>query len=434
MRAVISPSTIGVDGGQPLLYEAPPSKSYFQRLCAAALLWRGIAIFPNSGRSEDDAAALRIIEELGAKVERHGNRVTITSEGVKPRSGVVHCGESGLSARLFAPIAALSSTRVEIQGEGSLTSRPMDAVVEALRALNVTASSNDGYLPIVVQGPLKPGSIVIDGTTSSQVISGLLFALAASIVDDGLVTLRAKGLVSQPYIAMSCDVLRHFDFDARFDGDETCFIGGRRGLGPSYTLEIDTEMDWSSAAAIAIAASFGGSGIEINDLAKETHADAVILDILVQAGARVEVVERDIRSTIRPGSLRAFAYDCTNSPDLVPILSILATACKGESRISGLHRLTHKESDRTKTTSALLAGLGIDHSIEDDAFVIAGPQTPRASTIGGQNDHRIVMAAAIAALRADGPVTIEGAEAVRKSYPDFFADLQKLGVKLELHS
>ena len=399
-------------------------------MCAAALLRHGTTSIQDPGRSTDDAAALRIVEELGATVEQWDSLVCITSSGVvKPRTGTIDCGESGLAARLFAPIAALADVPVEIHGRGSLLGRPMAGVADTLREFGVVVSTREGYLPIVVHGPLQPRTAVVDGTQSSQIVSGILFALAASATAP--VALKAVGLVSRPYLEMSCEVLRTFDWNVRFDGIETCFI--EPALRHSHNLCIDTEDDWSSIAPMAVAASFGGSGIEIDGWRSDYQADASILDILSRAGSNVEEDEYRVCCSISPAPLRAFSVECTHSPDLIPILTILAAACNGRSQIYGLHRLVHKESNRANTTSALLTSLGIDYAIKDDAFVIWGPQTPRSAIVQSHNDHRIVMAAAIAALRADGPVTIEGAEAVSKSYPAFFQDLQSLGVTVQLH-
>lgn len=427
MRAVVHPSRIGVDG-KPAHYSPPPSKSHFQRLCAAALLHDGTTIIQNPGRSEDDAAALLIIEELGASVEPFRDEVRITSTGkVEPRTGVIHCGESGLSARLFAPIAALSSQQIEISGEGSLLKRPMTQTVDSLELLGATVSDFHSTLPFKIKGPIQPKSICIDGSQSSQTVSGALFALAATAAEP--ITLRAERLVSRPYLEMTCAVLQDFGWNVRFDGQETCFI--EPTLQTSRNMQVRTEPDWSSIAPIVVAAAFAGS-IEMDFQRKSRQADGTILGILRRANAGMEVNRALTQLWIIPYTLYAFNADCTHSPDLVPILTILATACQGQSRISGLHRLAHKESDRAKTTSNLLTALGITHNIDNDAFTITGPQTPRRATVNGYNDHRIVMAAAIAALRADGPVTIEGAEAVRKSYPAFFDDLQKLGVAVQL--
>ncbi len=427
MQAVVHPSRIGSEG-KPALYKPPPSKSHFQRVCAAALLHNGDTIVRNPGRSADDAAALHIIEELGAEVSRDDEVVRIVSDGkIRPRNGTIHCHESGLSARLFTAIAAIANTPVEVIGEGSLLQRPMTDLVSALELLGVRVKDVNGCLPLIVHGPVRPRSIVVDGSQSSQIVSGILFALAATAREP--VTLQARGLVSRPYLELTCEVLENFDWNVDFDGNETCYISPVRQPAIGYAIVI--EPDWSSIAPIVVAAAFAGE-IVMECRPASHQADASILDILRKAGAKVDVDAAAGLCGISTAPLQAFDADCTHSPDLVPILAVLATACAGRSSIRGLHRLVHKESDRAKTTSTLLTQLSIRHTIQGDTLLIDGPQTPRSATVQSYNDHRIVMAAAIAALRADGPVTIEGVEAVRKSYPAFFDDLRALGVAVDI--
>lgn len=423
MQAVVSPGRVLGS------IAAPPSKSYFQRACAAALLHRGETDISFLGNSEDDLAALRIMQDLGAKIYRfHDDFLRITSQGVSPVRGGIHCGESGLAARLFTPIAALASIRIRINGERSLRKRPMQEFGTVLPSLGVKLLGFKGTLPFSVLGPLEANSIEVDGSVSSQFASGLLFALSDAV--RCTTTLTVRNATSRPYLRMTQAVLEKIGRPiAEVEQGVYCIDPSR--FRHEQMIAITTEHDWSSAAPFLVAGCTAGEvgvgGIRLDSF----QADVELVEVLKKAKAKISW-ENDDYLRARISELTAFDHDCTHAPDLIPILTILATACEGQSHISGLYRLTHKESDRTKTTSALLIALGIIHSIENDAFVVTGPQTPRGNTVSSYNDHRIVMAAAIAALRADGPVTIEGAEAVRKSYPAFFDDLRKLGVRVEV--
>lgn len=406
---------------------APPSKSLMQRACAAALLHRGTTVIHNPGQSADDVAALGIIGQLGAEiVSDGGDRLEIYSEGVRPVSESIHCGESGLSSRLFTPIAALSSVPTRIQGEGSLLKRPMDAFGAILPQLDVELPNFSGYIPFSVKGPLQARSISVDGSISSQFLSGLLFALSQAATEP--VTLEVINAVSKPYIDLTLQVLEQFGKPIQNEDYRLFTIDPGQYSIPT-TATINIEGDYSGAAAWLAAGCINGS-LTIQGLHKDSlQADAAMLDVLQQAGASLEWQGADL--LLQSGPLMAFTIDCTDCPDLVPVLSILAACCKGESRISGLHRLVHKESNRAESVSYLLRKLGVLHATEDDTLLIQGAEILQSAAIDSHNDHRIVMAAAIAALRADGPITIEGAQAVSKSYPAFFQDLSSLGVATE---
>lgn len=422
MRAIVSPGR--VEGS----LVAPPSKSHFQRVCAAALLHRGTTTIHNGGKSTDDLAAFQIMQDLGAQVvAASDNWVKIQSDGVNPAQEEIHCGESGLSARLFTPIAALASKPVLITGSGSLLTRPMHEFKSSLPALGVRLDAADGTLPFTVQGPLKARSLTIDGSVSSQFASGLLFALSDAATEP--ITLTVQNAKSLPYLWMSQDVLHRIG--RPIEEIET----GVYRLDPALFTEeeevtIVVEGDWSSASPLLVAACTTGEvtvQIEYNTL----QADAVIMQLLEKVGAKLSWLKND-QLRIEKHELHALEHDCTDSPDLIPILSVLAAACEGTSRISGLHRLIHKESNRIETTSHMLLQAGIPFSIEDDTLIIEGPATPKSCIVSSYNDHRIAMSAAILALRADGPITVEGAEAIRKSYPDFFRNLQDLGVSVQM--
>src|SRR6185503_20223264 len=184
MNVIIQPSPLKGN------IQAPASKSSMQRACAAALLSHGITHINNPGHSNDDKAAIEIIQRLGAEVKNNGQQLIVTSRGIHPIANEINCGESGLSIRMFTPLVALSGKEITINGTGSLVTRPMDFFDEILPQLGVSVKTNNGKLPISIQGPLKPGNIEVDGSLSSQFLTGLLMAFAAS--PNPSVSLRAK--------------------------------------------------------------------------------------------------------------------------------------------------------------------------------------------------------------------------------------------------
>ncbi len=379
------------------------------------------------GVSADDMIALGIIQTLGADiVDQDNNSIWIETPRLHPRSMTINCGESGLSARLFTPVAALTSTPVWMLAADTLAGRPMDEL-RVLEQLGVRIHHFDGHLPIHLQGPLQPGSIRISGGTSSQYLSGLLFAFCAAAREP--VTIEVDNLKSKPYADLTLDVLKHFGWAVAHE-DYSRFT-----ITPAFNnfkgeVQVTTEGDWSSAAAMLVAGCTAGS-VTISGLQRDSsQADRAILDVLKKAGA--DVWWEDGELTAQQSGLKAFLHDFTDSPDLIPVVAVLAAACEGQSCIGGMHRLAHKESNRAAGTLNLLRAHGVAAEQVGDELLVQGETQLCAAITNGAGDHRMVMAAAVAALRADHPCTILGPESVTKSYPYFFTDFHRLGVRTAL--
>lgn len=423
MLAVIDPGRISGN------IQVPASKSVTQRVLAAALLHKGKTIITHMGRSDDEQAALNVVEQLGARIYyTRDNAVEITSEGVYPAQNTVFCGESGLAARLFIPIAALSNKTINIEGRGSLLRRPFDVYTKVLPQLNITLHHMNGKLPFTVRGPLQPGNISLDGSVSSQFLSGLLFAL--SYEPTVPITIQVHELKSKPYIDLTLQVLEHFGKKIQHEGYNTFHISPQN-FTAQKEVTCTIEGDWSSAALLmtgaALAGEVGFTGLNLHSL----QADKAILQALQMAGAVVSASEKEVR--VMKNELRAFDFDATHCPDLFPALAILAACCSGASHINGIHRLLHKESNRVESICDMLEAFGVFHSVEDDALYIEGGKTLEPGDVYSHKDHRIAMAAAIGALRAYDRTYIQQAGVVAKSYPDFFTDLQKLGAFVRLN-
>ncbi len=398
----------------------PSSKSYAQRAIALALLANGRSVLRNLEFCKDTRSALKCIEALGAKVEFLDDSTLAIEGGLKPTSDTLYVGESGLATRLFTPIASLNPTPLTIQGEGTLLYRPMTMMIEPLRQLGVQVRDGGGFLPIEVQGPIHGGKIKVDGSVSSQFITGLLLALPLAEEDT---TLYVDSPVSTPYIEMTIDTARHFGVEIMHnEGDYTeFFIEGGQQYSPT---DLAIEGDWSGAASILVAGAIAGEVTVKNLSTLSKQADTAICHALERAGAGI-VIEQD-SITVSKRKLRAFEFDATNAPDLFPALAALAAAAEGVSVIKGTNRLRHKESDRAETICSEYEKLGIEVDISEDNIMRIRGGEIRPATTFSHDDHRIAMSLAISALRCKGEVVIENAECVEKSYPTFFEDLESI--------
>ena len=396
---------------------APASKSYAQRAVAAALLAGGETTLTHLDLCNDTRAALDVARRLGASVSHEGTTYTIRG-GLNPVSTKLNIGESGLATRLFTPIASLCHMPITINGEGSILRRPIEMMEEPLQALGVEVISNGGYLPISVKGPMRGGEIHVDGSLSSQFITGLVMALPLSPNDT---VLHVENLKSRPYVDMTIDLAARFGVAIEHNNYEQFYIAG----GQHYTpCTYNIEGDWSGASCLLVAGATAGS-ITIRNLNHiSLQADLAIIEALARAGA--EIITTNSSVTVHGGPLHAFEFDATDCPDLFPALAALAASCEGTSVLTGTQRLTYKESNRAETIAEVFGrlGIGVDLSEENTMRITGGPVS--SAVVDSHNDHRIAMAAAVAALSSDDSVVIEGADAADKSYPNFWNDLDTL--------
>lgn len=399
----------------------PSSKSYAQRALAVSLLAQGSTVLRKLDFCQDTLSALGCIHTLGAEVIEIDEHTLSIGGGLSPRESTLHVGESGLASRLFTPIAALANRPLRIVGRGSLLERPMQMMIEPLKQLGVRVTDNHGYLPFEVCGPLRGGEAEVDGSVSSQFITGLLLALPMAATDT---TLHVSKAVSTPYLDMTIDTAARFGVDIfHRDYAEFYIPGGQRYKG----LDLTIEGDWSAAAMLLVAGAVAGEVCVENISALSKQADTAILDALARAGAEV-IIEGD-SITAKQRELHGFEFDATQCPDLFPALAALAATAEGETILYGTNRLTHKESNRAETIAEEFQKIGISVDIsEENVMRIRGGKI-RATEVESHNDHRIAMALAVAALRSEGVMQIHGAECVAKSYPDFFEQLESIRVK-----
>lgn len=396
--------------------QAPPSKSYAQRAIAIAAMAEGRSEILYPGSSDDVLAAINVVKQMGARVDLTERGLAINGGLSLPQS-TLDCGEAGLSIRMFSAVASVFDKPVTLSGKGSLLRRPMKVVEESLRAMGVKCSTNDGYLPLTVHGPVIGGVAEVDGSFSSQVLTGML--IVASYAKDD-VRLIVNNLKSRPYIDITLNVMESFGVVAENIGyNEFIVQNGQKYMPQRYVVE----GDWSGAAFLLVAGAIGGEVVVDNLEISSPQADRAIIEALERAGAIVLPGKQEV--TVSKGSLKAFEFDATHCPDLFPPLVSLAAYCKGVTKISGASRLIHKESNRAATLRQEFAKLGVKITVEDDLMIVSGGGCMGGS-VHSNHDHRIAMACAVAAKAAKGPVIIEGSEAVAKSWPGFFEDLERV--------
>ncbi len=385
----------------------PASKSAAHRLLIAAALADTPTAVRVSALNRDIEATLNCLAALGAGIRRDGDVIEVTPIPTKYEADAeLDCGESGSTLRFLLPVACALGGDVRVVGHGRLPLRPNAPLTDALRAHG--ARIDNDLLPMRLSGPISGGRWTLPGDVSSQYVTGLMFALP--LLDEDSAIALTTPLQSASYVAMTLEVLRRFGIAVE-PAEGSWQIPGRQRYHSPGTVE--AEGDWS-AAAFWHAANALGAEIRVEGLdPASAQGDRAVVRLLGRA-----------------------RIDAGDVPDLVPALAVAAASLPQVTQITGAARLRLKESDRLATTAAMLEALGHRAEITEDGLVIEGgspePCDAETRTVDGANDHRIVMAAAVAAATADRPVRILGAEAVDKSYPDFFRDYASLGGRVHV--
>ncbi len=413
---------------------AQPSKSMAHRALICAALAKGESHIDNIVLSDDMIATIGAIRILGADVTLEDSlnykgrkKITVKSQGqISLKGNHIDCLESGSTARFIMPITRLSADSVTLMGRGRLIERPFEIYKELFTQKGVMYSDCDGKMPITLSGKLTGGQYTLPGNVSSQFISGLLFTLPL-LEEPSKITVSNK-LESLPYIQMTLAALKEFGIEIRYDCSYQSFDipGGQNYRAkPEYVVE----GDWSQAAFFSVMGVLSDiltlEGISMDSL----QGDKVIINILEQMGAK-PIFDRN-SVTFGKSKLKGIDIDVSQCPDLVPAISVAASLAEGTTRIRKAARLRIKESDRLAATCQALGALGARIIEEPDGLIIEGVPNLKGGAASGAGDHRIVMALATASAVCQGPVEIEGSDAVNKSYPEFWQDFITLGGKLE---
>ena len=417
--------------------KAPPSKSIAHRALICAALAEGESLIHGISESKDMEATLGCIQALGAVTKRSGEDVRVrgiggrlseSPETAAAGAGAVtlDCGESGSTLRFMLPVAAAVGMTADFTGEGRLPERPVTELAEEMKKHGVHFDPEDrDALPFTISGRLTAGVYSLPGNVSSQYFSGLLFALPLLGGDSEI---RIEGeLESSAYIGLTLDMLD--EFGIKISQTETGFsVKGGQHYRPA---EVRVEGDYSNAAFWLVAGATG-SDITVSGLEKYSRqGDSVILEILERMGATVTWSDDTVR--VSGYGLDSLLIDCGEIPDLIPILAVAASTSEDMSGFTNAGRLRLKESDRLSSTASMMAKLGAGIVLCGDKMdLYASEGLEGDAVIDGANDHRIVVSAAIAALRCLESVKITGAEAVAKSYPDFFDVFRSLGGRADV--
>ncbi len=401
--------------------QVPSSKSAAHRAVIAAAIAKGESKIHGVSECEDISATLRAVTALGATVNRDNDCITVRGIENPPESAIIDCGESGSTLRFMIPIAAAYGVNAAFIGHGRLPERPLDDIIEALSPLGIKFIRRGEYnLPLEIKGRLCKNEIKIAGNVSSQYLTGALLASAAC---GGKVTLTTE-LQSAAYVDMTCDMIEKF-------GGKVDISNGCYNVGSGLTArKLYADGDWSAAAFFCEAAALGGK-IQLCGLdPKSRQGDKECIDIFRKIGA--DITFNDGIYHMKKGELCAIDMDAGNIPDMVPAVAVTLAFAKGKSTVYNAARLRIKESDRLLAVAENLGKMGIKTELYDDKLVIYGG-APHSARIDSFNDHRIAMAFASAAPFIDGGLTIDGAESVKKSFPDYFKVLKSIGGDAKCH-
>ena len=395
----------------------PPSKSEAHRLLIGACLTQGQSRVENIALSDDIRATIRGMEALGASAEPKGTDFCLQGLGTPPAAAEINCMESGSTLRFLIPIAAALGVSARFTGQGRLPLRPMETYRELLPRHGVDVETAGG-LPFTIRGALQPGLYSLPGNISSQFITRLLFSLPL-LNGDSRIQLTTP-LESAGYVEMTLETLKQFGVTVHSAPGGWEIRGGQRYMPGVF----QTEPDWSQAAFFLAAGCMGGEIALTGLRPASAQGDRAILEICRRFGGSLSWEEGKL--CCGPGLLAGCVVHASQIPDLVPAIAALAAVSKGTTKITGAARLRMKESDRLASMARGLSALGVCVREQADGLTIQGGPVS-GGKVDGCGDHRIVMAFSVLATAAAGPVAIIGWESIRKSYPNFYEDFQKLG-------
>ena len=393
--------------------KAIPSKSFIHRALISAALAEGVSLIDNVIYSKDIQATLSMIESIGARCILSDNQVSITPKS-SSQSKKFHANESGTSLRLMIPIVAALGLEAEFSGNGQLVNRPIDEYLKIFDEQNIPYKY-EGKLPLYLKGKLESGYFEVDGSISSQYISGLLMALPLLNGDSRIKIVNE--FTSKAYVDITIQVLSEFGINIERMGLDEYHIKGNQTYKSNNVL---IENDYSQAAFWIVGASINGD-VVIRDLnEKSIQGDMEIIEIVNQMGGKVYFDNGEL--IIKKAMTHGIEIDAEQIPDLVPILTLLATASRGRTRIYNTRRLSAKESDRGRVITEELNKLGAKIQYFDNELIIDGVDLLSNGKVSSYNDHRIAMTLALASLKSNGNIEIEGMNAIKKSYPKFIED------------
>lgn len=399
----------------------PPSKSLSHRAIIAASLSEEESVISNVMFSKDILATIEGMKALGAKIEVEGTTLRIKGSIIKRNENVIDANESGSTLRFLIPIALVNSEPIEFVGHNHLVNRPLDSYFEIFDKIGIEYTHpNETYLPLKTSGGLISGVYEVKGNISSQFITGLLFALPL-LEGDSIVKIIGS-LESRGYIDLTLDILAKFGITILNHNYESFEIKGNQSYsGYNYTIE----GDYSQTAFFLIAGAMGAD-IKLNGMSLDSYqGDKKILEDIQALGGSI-IFKNDLLSC-KPSQTKGATIDFSQSPDLGPALTVLASISQGVSHFVHVSRLRIKECDRVTSMKEELEKLGAKIDEELDTMIIHGVEKFNGGIVDSHNDHRVAMALAMASLKMKEDLTILNAECVSKSYPNFWEVFESLG-------
>lgn len=416
MKVKLSPSKLNGT------VDAPASKSCLHRalICAAAAD-KETKIFASSF-SKDIKATISCLNSLGARFEYGEGSITVYPIEKTDEECILDCNESGSTLRFMLPFAAALGRKSTFVGSQRLGERPLLPLCKVLSENGVKVSYGKSFLPCTISGRLTRGTYETEGNISSQFITGLLLALG--VLGGGKIY-STTPLESASYIDITTDIQKIFGIETEQKENSFIIPEGQKYTSPSY---FKAEGDYSNGAFFLVAGALSSEdGLTVTSLFEKTcQGDKAVVDVLMKMGAKIARDEDKI--TVFKSELKAVEIDCSDIPDLVPILCVAASAAEGTSVFRNINRLRMKESDRVQTTADMLISLGGKIEFDENNIYVTGASL-KGGTVSSANDHRIAMSAAVASLICEGDVITEDAQAVEKSYGDFYEKFIELGGK-----
>ncbi len=407
---------------------APPSKSYTHRAVAIASLARRTRIL-DPLISDDTRSTMHVARMLGAEVERLEDHIQVigTQGEISTPDNVVDVGNSGTTLRIMTAVSALASGAVVLTGDASIRRRPNNPLLVALNDLGADAFStrNNGMAPLVVRGKLRGGKTFIDGSVSSQFITGLLIACPFAERDTEIVVRGT--LKSRPYVEITLEMLRRAGVEITVEeGVNLRFrVEGGQNM---HVSEYQVPGDFSSASYLLAAGALFGE-VTVTNMYPTAQGDSLIIQILEEMGADIRWNKNKGVVRVRESELTGCVIDVGETPDLLPTLAVLGALAEGTTRIENAKHVRYKETDRVHAMARELTKMGAIVKEEEESLTIKGSKLHGAK-LDGWGDHRIVMALTLAGIAA-GNTTISTAESVKISYPNFFEDMRRLGASIE---
>ena len=427
MKVKIKPSILS---GEIVI---PPSKSYSHRAIISAALANGEkkSKINNLKFSVDIETTVKIMENWGAKITKKESSLEIIGNNGKivPKKNYIQCNESGSTIRFLIPVGLTSENELIFDGKGKLIDRPLDSYYKIFDDQGIKYEMSEDKLPLKVNGKLKAGNYEIDGNISSQFITGLLYALP--LLDGDSTIVINKNLESKGYVDLTLEILKLSGIKIKNNDYKSFEIKGNQEYKYfDYTVEGDYSQVafWIVAGIISANKDNEIKCLHLNKYSLQ--GDKAIIEIVQKMGAKLEIFDDYV--IVKPSKTKGTIIDVSQCPDIAPILTVLGALSEGETKIINAERLRIKESDRIISIKTELNKLGAEVEEVGDSLVIQGVNTFEGGVeVSAWNDHRIAMSLAIASIRCKNEIVIDEAESVKKSYPHFWDDFEKMGGQIE---